>query len=478
MEIPFTKKILFAFTFFYLVLFFLGSYAFAFAYPFSHLSDTDLFSFSYIFFQVARFSFFLLLPLAVFYSYRTPKNIVKILFPVLSLCLLFFFGTYTSLDKLDSSLPYYNSNGLNASEIEIYNKMNLFLPSWVIKTEYLLEMFLVFFISVFLLFRERIQKKDFNSLLYYPIFFVLSLPLNLSENFTRTFSDRTNKILHFSNFSIWHFLLFFLVILFTLLFYFALRIRSRETKLYVLRILCMTMMLQFFGKNSMLVGDGYNIYNNVFASIPLFICDIGKYIVFLAVMLDRKWFYQCAFFVHGAGALTVFFYFGKEGTKNFGTIFSYSFLYFTITHILLFLLSVLPVYLGLVRFRIKSVLSSSLYYFVVILIAAFTSIAVTNFSMTITDSLGNTLSSPFYPNYAFTQICPLPMEFYTFLNVRIGNCEINFVYEFMLFISYLVLFFTFLGFNEGMFYLLQKIKDRKCSKMNLSSKEANHEETL
>ena len=65
------------------------------------------------------------------------------------------------------------------------------------------------------------------------------------------------------------------------------------------------MFSMFFGKNSMLIGDGYNVYNTLFASIPLFICDIGKFIVFIAIMLDKKWFYQCAYFVHSAGALTV-----------------------------------------------------------------------------------------------------------------------------------------------------------------------------
>ncbi len=476
MKLPIIHKIIVISTIVYMVLFFVGSYAFSFAYPFSHLNDTDLFSFPYVFFQIVRFSFFLLLPLASFYSYRIPKNIVKILFPVLSLCLLFFFDSYTGLDKLDASLPFYNSNNLSQTQIEIYNKINLFLPSWFIKAEYLLEVFLVFFVSVLFLFTGRIEKKDFLSLLYFPLFLVLSLPLNLSENVTRTFSERTNEIFYFSNYSVWHFLLFFLVILSTLVFYFALRKKSRERKLYVLRILCMTMMLQFFHKNSMLVGDGYNIYNHVYASIPLFICDIGKYIVFLAVMLDRKWFYQCAFFVHSAGALTVFFYFGKEGTKNFGTIFSYSFLYFTITHIFLFLLSVLPVYLGMIKFRLKSILSSSFYYFAVILVAAFTSVAITNLSATLTDSLGNALPTPIYPNFAFTQICPLPMEFFTFLNVKIGNCEINFVYEIMLFISYLTLFSTFLGFNEGMFYLVRRYREKKQNETEAA--EGNHEKTL
>ena len=225
--------------------------------------------------------------------------------------------------------------------------------------------------------------------------------------------------------------------------------------------MCLMMFSMFFGKNSMLIGDGYNVYNTLFASIPLFICDIGKFIVFIAIMLDKKWFYQCAYFVHSAGALTVFFYLGKDGSTNFDTIFSYTYLYFILNHILLFLLSVLPMYLSLEKFKWKSIFSSSLYYGVVIVIAAFVSVSVTNFVSQLKDEFGNTLSTAFLPNYAFTQICPLPMEFPTFLNLKIGVYEINFVYELTLFISYVVLFLAFYFINESIYFTMRKIQSKR-----------------
>ena len=444
----------------YLALFMLASFSFAFYYPFGHLNDCDRFSFLYILFQVIRFSGFILVPLAGFYFYKTPRNIVKLLFPVLFLFLLFFYPQYTSLSKLDSTLPFYNSNNLNQNQIDIYNEINLFLPSYIIKSEYILEIVCVFTISVLLNIKYKIKRDDFKSILYLPIFLLISLPLNLGENLNRIFSEKAVQFLTFKNYNIWHFLLFAFLIIATISSILLLRNKTKETKLYVLRILTLCMFLMFLGKNSMLIGDGYNVYNSLFASIPLFICDIGKYIVFIAIMTDRKWFYRCAYFVHSAGALTVFFFLGKNGTTNFGTIFSYSYLYFTISHILLFILSVLPIYLSIEEFHWKNLFSCSFYYGGVILIAAFVSVGITNVASQLTDSLGNTLSVALLPNYAFTQICPLPLEFPTFMNLDIGVYEINFLYEIVLFISYVVLFLAFYSFNELIFYI-KRLRSQK-----------------
>ena len=178
-------------------------------------------------------------------------------------------------------------------------------------------------------------------------------------------------------------------------------------------------------------------------------------------MFKKKIFYNIAFFVHSAGALTVFFYFGKEGTHNYGTIFNYSFLYFTITHLLLFILSTMPVFLRQVNFSLKEALVPSLYYGVVILIATFTSVLVTNLSMTITTPGGETLLTPIYPNYAFSQICPVPVSFPTFLNITIGICEVNFFYEIILFIAYVVLFFAFYSIYALGKFILQKYQFSK-----------------
>lgn len=453
--------ILIVLTSLYLVFFVTSSFTFNFYYPFAHLNDTYLFSFFYVLFQMIRFSSFIILPLAVFCKYKTLRILAKSFLLILTPLNFIYYNTYTSLSKLDPTLPYYNKNNLSVSEIEINNKVNLFFPSSYIKAEFIIELILIFAICLLILLTDSFKKEEIKFLSFYPIFLLLSLPLNIFENVARGFSEKTTSFFLFDNYNLVHFILLAVLIGSTILSTFILRKKEEETQFYVLRIMALVMFLLFLSKNSMIIGDGYNIYNNIFSSVPLFICDIGKFIVLLSVFTKKKIFYDIAFFVHSAGALTVFFYLGKSDNRNFETVFSYAFLYFTITHILLFLLSVLPVYLKRTSFHLKDTISGSVYYFCVIIVAAFTSVAVSNYSLTWTDSLGNTLSTPFTPNYAFTQNCPLPIEFPTAMSLEIGHCDINFVYEISLFLSYVGLFLAFLGVNYIIFFIEKKIDERK-----------------
>lgn len=444
-----------------LICFIISSYTFQFMYPYGHLNDTNKFSVLYIITELVKLSGYLLLPLAICFNNKTSRNISKIILPIFSIISLFYCHFYLSISKLDPTLPFYNTNSLDELTLSIYNKINLFIPSWLIGTNYVLTNLLFVILSIIIYIQDKINFKDIKSLIYYPLFIILVLPFNLFDNLVRMFPKNVYSFLLFDNFTIWHFLMFIILILSTLFLYLYLRKQSLVKQDLILRALALSLMIHFYGRNSMLIGDGYNVYNTVFASIPLFICDIGKYIVFFAIMFKKKIFYNIAFFVHSAGALTVFFYFGKEGTHNYGTIFNYSFIYFTITHLLLFILSTVPVFLRQVNFSLKEALVPSLYYGVVILIATFTSVLVTNLSMTITTQGGETLLTPIYPNYAFSQICPVPVSFPTFLNITIGICEVNFFYEIILFITYVVLFFAFYSIYALGKFILQKYQFSK-----------------
>ena len=212
----------------YMALFMLGSFSFAFYYPFAHLNDCDQFSFLYIFFQLIRLSAFILVPLAGFYFYMVPRNIVKTILPLLFISLFFFYPQYTSLSKLDTVLPFYNDTGLDQTQIEIYNKINLFLPDYIIKSEYILEVVIVICIGILLNFKFRFEFSDLKSLIWFPLFVLLSLPLNLSENLTRTFSEKTEEFLKFRNYGIWHFLLFLLLVIVTISAYLLLKKQRRK----------------------------------------------------------------------------------------------------------------------------------------------------------------------------------------------------------------------------------------------------------
>lgn len=449
-----------------LVTFIISSYTFQFLYPYGHLNDTNKFSPLFIISELIKLSSYILIPLAICFKNKTTRNIAKIILPIFAIISFFYYNFYISLDKLDPTLPFYNTNNLTELEISIYNKINLFMPKWLISFNFITTNILLILIPLIIFIEDKIRLSDFKSLIFYPLFLLSVLPFNMFDNLVRLFNEKTYNFFLFDNFTIWHFLMFLILILTTLFTYLYLRNKDSIKQDLILRTLALSLMIHFFGRNSMLIGDGYNVYNTIFASIPLFICDIGKYIVFLAVMFKKKPFYDIAFFVHSAGALTVFFYFGKDGTHNYGTIFNYSFIYFTITHLLLFILSTMPVFLRHSSFSLKQALMPSLYYGVVILVATFTSVLVTNVSATITNDFGQTLLNPIYPNYAFSQICPVPVTFPTFLNLKIGICEVNFFYEIVLFIAYVVLFIAF-----HIIYLLGKLiinkfENKKIAKSN------------
>ena len=436
-----------------LILFTINSFTFNMYYPFGHL---DLFPSAFILIEIIKISSILLLPLAIYYNHKVSRNIAKIIYPIFSLLSFIYIDTYTSMNKLN--LPFINSNNLDATTQNIYNSINLFMPEKVIYFLFIFINIFIFISSLIIFIEDKFDESDLYSFKFLPLILLSVIPLNIFTNYVNTLSPEIINFITFNNFTIWHFLMFFLLIVVTLLAYKYLKKFDQSKQLLYLRALTIIMFIHFFSKNSMLVGDGYNIYNSIFASIPLFICDIGKYIVLIAIFTNKKVFYDIAYFVHSAGALTVFFYFGKEGTHNYGTILNYSFLYFTLTHLLLFILSVLPVMLKITTFKLKDVKIPIVYYGIVILVSTFTSVGITNFMAGVKDVNNSSLPFIYEPNYAFTQICPLPVSFPTFMNFKIGICEVNMFYEIVLYIAYIVIFFTFFIFQYYAPKLVNKVK--------------------
>ena len=198
------------------------------------------------------------------------------------------------------------------------------------------------------------------------------------------------------------------------------------------------------------MGDGYNVYYTVLACLPLFICNIGVYMASISVILKKRVLYAIAFFVHAVGALTVFVYFGKDEMSNYGIFCSYSILYFCLTHCLLFALSVLPTALGHFKFRIKDCIIPLAYYCGVIIVAAVASGLVTSFlttysydgyTLTVGEGAGFDMAPP---NYAFTQVCPLPVTL-PLVPLTIWKCQLNVLYLVLLYIAYVCLFWAFTG---------------------------------
>ena len=242
------------------------------------------------------------------------------------------------------------------------------------------------------------------------------------------------------------------------------------------------MLIQYHSKDSMVIGDGYNVYHSVFACIPLFICNIGVYIAAAAVIFKKKLLYAIAFFVHSAGAVSVFVYFGKDSMSNYGIICSYSILYFCLTHILLFALSVLPSALGHYKFKMKDCLIPLGYYFGVIVVATVASALVTSYLDGYTYQgyvLGDEVRKAaeflegdlrqqqlqlLLPNYAFTQVNPFPFELPVW-GPTIWNYQVNLLYVLGLYVAYVAIFFAFNGAHYAFLAVRKKVLAKLASRV-------------
>lgn len=401
----------------------------------------------YIFNRIGEFNFFfvlsqwvkksglLLLPLAVFYRKRCCADIAKYFLPVFVIISACTFGGFFDIDMIEQA----------ATPAEkVYASINGFIPRSANMTLFFIAAALELLCCAMLFVRDGYKVKA-RGFIYLPFAFFAVTPLNIFENFFDISNFGRDHFLWFKNFTVWHFLALAILAAFTIGCYYLLKNKGGKLQREFLAAGAITLLIQYHSKDSMVMGDGYNVYNTVFACIPLFICNIGVYVASLSVILKKRVLYAISFFVHAAGALTVFIYFGKDEMSNYGIFCSYSILYFCLTHCLLFALSVLPSALGHYKFKIKDCVIPMIYYCVVIIIAAVASGLVSSASMSF-EYGGYVLQEGEWltPNYAFTQINPVPIPVYN-VPIVIWKCEFNLLYLIILYVVYVGLFWAFTG---------------------------------
>lgn len=401
----------------------------------------------YIFNRISQFGFFfclaqwvkkacfLLFPLAAYYGKKSCADIAKYSFIFIPLSCALFGGFFDVLPAPDEFAQINGFIGKTAN-------MALFF------TENALHLILC--AALFIRDGFKVKAKSF---IYLPFAMVGCMPLNIFENFFDINKVPADSLLRFNSFTVWHAVAILLLAGFTIGVYYFLRGKDRKTQEDWLIAGAIVMLIQYHSKDSMVIGDGYNVYHSVLACVPLFICNIGVYIAALAVILKRRTLYSTAFFVHAAGAITVFVYFGKPEMSNYGIFCSYSILYFCLTHCLLFALSVMPVALGHYRWVMKDCIIPIIYYFVVIIIASVASALVTSAYMN--------WGIDEMPNYAFTQINPLPFEVPPVIKLRIWRYDVNVLYVLGLWAAYVAIFFAFNGAYYAFMAVRKKVLSRR-----------------
>lgn len=388
----------------------------------------------------------ILLPMAIFLKSRNAADAAKYILPAAVIVSLCTFGDFFDITKTAET-----------EAEQFYNSINLFMPKWLN-----ILLFSVQSVSCVCACGSLFIKYGFG--VKSPLFlrtlictFLAVTPLNIFENFFDINDFPADSFWRFYSLSVWHLAAVIILITVTVISYLCIKNKNGEGKLYCLRVMAMVLLLQYHSKDSMIIGDGYNMYNTLFSCIPLFICNLGVYVASLTVFLNKKPLYPISFFVHAAGAISVFFYFGKDSLSNYGLFCSYTALYFVFTHCLLFAICVNVVALKLYIFRIKDCIIPLVYYFLVIVTASVASALVTSYSI----EAGLTGSDILYPNYAFTQINPLPFEVPAIFTVTLWHYDINILYETGLYIFYVAIFFTFYGLYRIWLALISVIFKKK-----------------
>lgn len=396
----------------------------------------------------------LLLPLAVYYRKRSCSDLVKYTLPVFAVISCFTYGGFFDVTAVTAE---------SAPAQLVYAGINEFMPKAANMALFFTQNALMIVACAFLFVRDGFRLRA-KSLPYFPLAAVACMPLNIFENFFEIENFPEGDFLRFGNFTVWHLLAVAVLILFTVGSYYFLRNKDRRLQNDWLVAAAIVLLIQYHSKDSMVMGDGYNVYHTVFACIPLFICNIGVYVASASVVFRKKWLYAISFFIHAAGAVSVFVYFGKAEMSNYGIFCSYSILYFCLTHCLLFALSVLPAALGHYRFRMKDCLVPLGYYFAVIVAASVASALVTSASMDFSRS-GYTLAEGEWllPNYAFTQINPLPFEVPVW-KLTVWKYDLNVLYVLGLYAAYVAIFYAFNGLYYAFLAVRKRLPSRRAQK--------------
>lgn len=370
---------------------------------------------------------------AVFIKSKRLAVPLKYLYIILPLLSLFWAKKYFSLENnpvTDTDYIYYHINNI--------------MPAVMVKSLFFAEAFLLALTALLTGLRDGYRKEELKQISCILPVAALTLPLNIFANLTRYFGPKVTRAFSFSNFGVWHLAAIFSLIGGTLLIYYFLKNKSSQKRYQYMSMLAVVLLIQYMSRASMLMGDGYNIYRSIIAFLPLFVCNIGVFVASLAVFTKNKRLADIAFFVHAGGALSVFVYFGKPGMSEYGTIFSYTFLYFVLTHLLLFVLCVMPLLLKEYRFRLKRCAVPLCYYAAFIFLAAVVSGAVSS----VTFSYGSA-TQIIYPNFSFTQNSPIENTLPQIL-IRLFGMQFDILYLSILFAAYTAIFFaTFALYHFG-----------------------------
>lgn len=207
----------------------------------------------------------LLIALAVFYKKKCCADIAKYLLPVfviLSCCL---FGKFFDVSAISAD---------SSAADKVYAHINGFMPKALNQALFFTSNIIYMVICALLFVRDGFKTRA-KSWIWLPFALVACMPLNIFENFFDAANFGRGHFLWFKNFTLWHFLAIVILIGFTVGSYYFLKNKDKSTQNCFLAAAAVILLIQYHSKDSVVMGDGYNVYHTVFACIPLFIAISG-----------------------------------------------------------------------------------------------------------------------------------------------------------------------------------------------------------
>ncbi len=311
-------------------------------------------------------------------------------------------------------------------------------------------------------FREINFWKTLKTFLFVVLF---TTPLNILEFFKYIIPENVLAGLAYHNFGIWHLIAIFVLIAITLGLYFFLRKKDEEEKWQLLVILSLTFILTYVSKISVSFISGYQGKTQWFNMLPLYVCDIGAILIPIAMLTKKKFFLDNLFFVYAVGAMSVFVFMGIDSLNGNNYIFSFNYLYFILTHAILFALSIMPVLLKLFKPKFKGILNGIAVFTVLYIVATVVSAYISTIAFP-TDNPD--IWVYWMPNYCFTQICPLPLPL-NFPSTTILGMSFNIPYLILLYIFYILMFLAFQGLWKIGKLIVKAVQIRKQRKLENKS---------
>lgn len=271
---------------------------------------------------------------------------------------------------------------------------------------------IVLIITLFL--KEKDRRYSLKYFNYFIVSLLFFIPLNFLEPLAIKLHEK--RFLLFRLFSVWHFLFLFLFIGFALGLEKFLEKKNNEIRYLIIFGLSIILLYKLLCRFSFVRLQDYQEVKGFMGALPFYVCSFGMLLLPFAIYSRNKVFQGILFLVNTPGAIIVL----VNPSTGITNIFHYNVLYFFVTHIMLFgITMMLPIYLegkpNLKTVKITGILLAC--YFI---------------TMVFLNGLAIIISNGNNPNFSFVSKSPIPVPIDNMFLIRIHRIRFSPIYLILL----------------------------------------------